>query len=108
MGQRASAERARDGGVGSVGYPRDVRDRGSSHVPWSVVHRCAKLRSFRVSERAAAFKAGLTTAQVGEPRHARPGYCLTAIAEISTFAPPIKPATCTVARAGFGSGISFL
>jgi hypothetical protein len=36
------------------------------------------------------------------------GYCLTAIAEISIFAPPIKPATWTVARAGFGSGMSFL
>lgn len=35
-------------------------------------------------------------------------YCFTAMAEISIFAPPIKPATCTVARAGFGSGMSFL
>jgi hypothetical protein len=35
-------------------------------------------------------------------------YCLTAIAEISIFAPPIRPATWTVARAGFGSGMSFL
>jgi hypothetical protein len=32
-------------------------------------------------------------------------YCLTAIAEISTFAPPIKPATRTAARAGLGSGM---
>jgi hypothetical protein len=35
-------------------------------------------------------------------------YRFTAMAEISIFAPPIKPATCTVARAGFGFGMSFL
>jgi hypothetical protein len=35
-------------------------------------------------------------------------YCLTAIAEISIFAPPINPATWTVALAGLGSGISAL
>ena len=35
-------------------------------------------------------------------------YCLTAIAEISIFAPPINPATWTVALAGLGSGMSAL
>jgi hypothetical protein len=44
----------------------------------------------------------------GPRRHKGQHYCLTAIAEISIFAPPIKPATCTVARAGLGSGMSFL
>jgi hypothetical protein len=37
-----------------------------------------------------------------------PSYCFTAMAAISTFAPPIKPATRTAARAGLGSGISAL
>jgi hypothetical protein len=35
-------------------------------------------------------------------------YCLTAIAEISIFAPPINPATWTVALAALGSGMSAL
>ena len=35
-------------------------------------------------------------------------YCLTAIAEISILAPPISPATWTVALAGLGSGMSAL
>ena len=46
-------------------------------------------------------------ARCGAPRILTP-YCLTAIADISIFAPPINPATWTVARAGLGSGISAL
>ena len=44
---------------------------------------------------------------VESPGLSRP-YCLTAMAEISIFAPPINPATWTVALAGLGSGMSAL
>ncbi len=50
----------------------------------------------------------ISTAGLAAGKAAVLSYCFTAMAEISIFALPIRPATLTVARAGLGFGISFL